>query len=180
MIKKIFLSLCIVLYAQFCFAGSPGGLFLLVIPVDSAKEYKVYVDSYFKKFYGTDNELSPSCQVTLGSFNVVAETQVSRFYLKRRPEGINNELLIDALNNKKSAKKLKKLTGNYKDDFIEGFHAILFYDLVDNEINFYGLSTISDGQNFEKSLLPLEQIQDNEKLGLALCQVIAKLPVPEP
>jgi len=150
----------------------------LVRPMDSAQEYKSYVDIYFKKFYGTDNELSPSCQISYGDFKAVARSQVSRFYLKRSPEGIDNQWLIDVLNNK-STKKLKKLASNYKDDYIDGFDAILFYDLIDKKIHFYGLSAISKKLIFEKSILPVDEIENNEKLGLAICQAIAKLPVPE-
>lgn len=151
----------------------------MVRPMDSAQEYKSYVDAYFKRFYGTDNELSPSCQISHGDFKAVARSKVDEFYLKRSPEGIDNQLLIDALNNNKSAKKLKKLTGNYKDDYIDGFDAILFYDLIDKKIHFYGLSAISKKLIFEKSILPVDEIENNEKLGLAICQAIAKLPVPE-
>lgn len=179
MIKYIFFF-CIAVYASFASAGSQGGHILLSVPMDSAQEYKSNVDAYFNYFYGIDNELSPSCKTISGMFEGKIKSQVDIFYLKRRPEGVDSQILREALNNKRIAKKLKQIIGNYKDDLIEGFDSILFYEVVNRKINFYGLSAISKKIIFEKSVLSVDDIQNNEKLGLALCQVIAKLPVPEP
>lgn len=180
MIKKTALIITQVLYSTFSYAGSPGGLYLLVVPMNSAIGYKSSIDSYFNKHYGTDNPLSPSCQVKIGEKEMTVKTQVDLFYLTRKPEYITDTILSDTQTKNIGIDKLKYIIKNYKDDLVNGFDAIVFYESTGTKINFYSLSAIREKSKIAKSTITTIQLKEDEELGKALCQVIADLPLPPP
>ncbi|MGB7801903.1 hypothetical protein [Buttiauxella sp.] len=168
------------LYSRLSFSGSPGGLFLVVVPMTSGVVLKDNIDSYFKKHYGVDNELSPTCDITFGKIKSRMRTSVDVFYLKTKPHEINNQLLEGTLKNKKYINRLSSIIGGYKDELVKGFDGILFYELVNNYINLYSLSSIDKSKGINKSTLLVDDVVDDVKLGQAICKVIVELPTPAP
>jgi hypothetical protein len=181
--RRIIISLSLFFcsfYSLSSFSGSPGGLYLLVVPMSSGLEFKENIDHYFKKYYGVDNELSPECEINIGKYKSKMKTSVDVFYLNTKPQSINEHLLTESLNNGTSVTKLRNLLVKYKDDNVSGFDAVLFYESVNGSINFYALSSLDKKSGIIKSSILTSSIVNDSKLGQALCMVIVNLPTPAP
>lgn len=169
------------LYSSFFISGSPGGLFLYVTPIESSFNGKDYIDNYFKKHYGVDNELAPSCEIPGATKMVGIRSAVDVYYLKTKIQGVDGDLLKDSINNNKAKAKLRKILVSYQDDIIlNGFDAILFYREIDHVVYFYGLSAIYKPEPLQKSSIAVGDLADENKLGQALCLALADLPTPAP
>ncbi|WP_159075443.1 hypothetical protein [Lelliottia sp. WB101] len=162
-------------------AGSAGGLFLFIIPMESNLSEKTVIDNYFKKNYGVDNALSPTCEITYHNKIEHARPMVDVFYLKTPVNGINETLLRKSIENDKDKNKLMVVLSKFRDDIVwNGFDAILFYNNVNDIINFYSISAIYKTMNVQNSSIAAADVLDDKKLGQAICKVLAKLPTPAP
>lgn len=174
------LLLLLFLYSNLSLGGSPGGLILYVHPLSSGLKYKKEVDAYFYKHYGVDNENAPSCSENYANRNDVYRPAVDVFYLKRRVDEINEALIENALKNKKERRKLRGILYNFRGEKVNfGFDGILIYGETDGIISFYGVSSFSKKNIVVESSLSANDIADETKLGLALCGIFSRLPVPE-
>lgn len=179
--KVLLLIIFIVLpYSSFTYCGSPGGLYLLVISMNSSLEYKNKIDDFFGKYYGVDNEHSPTCDVELGGKKMKFKPSIDIFYLNRKPKEINDVLLHKSLRSEKALTELKNISRNYKDDLITGFDAVIFYNKVNSDLYFYGFSTLDDDIPLIKSNISVRKIDEDTSLSIALCKIIAQLPTPAP
>jgi len=162
-------------------AGSAGGLFLFIMPMESNLSEKNVIDSYFKKHYGVDNALSPTCDITYHNKTEHARPMVDVFYLKTPVNGINETLLRKSTENNKDKNKLRGILSKFRDDIVwNGFDAILFYNKINDVINFYSVSTIYKTMDIQKSSIAAADVLDDMKLGQAICKALAKLPTPAP
>lgn len=106
---------------------------------------------------------------------------VDVFYLKKRVPEINEELVKNALKNKKARRNLRGILYNYRGEKVNfGFDGILIYAENDGVINFYGVSSFAKENEVVESSLLVSEIADEKKLGLELCKIFSRLPVPEP
>ncbi|VXD05892.1 conserved hypothetical protein [Enterobacterales bacterium 8AC] len=180
--KSIFLLILLffTLYSSFSLSGSSGGLYLLVVPMDSGEMYKENIDSFFKKYYGIDNESSPKCEIIFNREKSEIKPQVDVFYLNKKPVEVNESLLARVTADKKAVPQLRKVIQKYKDSIVDGFDAILFYK-VDNQFMYlYGVSSIDKNIRVVKYSISISDITNEEKLGGALCNILSQLPTPAP
>ncbi|MGG2077704.1 hypothetical protein [Lelliottia nimipressuralis] len=106
---------------------------------------------------------------------------VDVFYLKTPVNGINETLLKKSIENDKDKNKLMVVLSKFRDDIVwNGFDAILFYNNVNDVINFYSISAIYKTMNIQNSSIAAADVLDDKKLGQAICKVLAKLPTPAP
>ncbi|OMQ21474.1 hypothetical protein BMI79_15460 [Serratia oryzae] len=142
--------------------------------------YKERVDSFFKRNYGVDNEISPKCEITFGRERSEIKPQVDIFYLDKKPAEVNEGLLGRVVEDKSSSLQLRNIIHKYKDSSVNGFDAILFYKVDNQSVYFYGLSSIDKSSGIVKYSISTSDITNEEKLGGALCNVLSKLPTPAP
>jgi len=184
MINKLILFIILavsVSYSKLSVSGDPGGLFLFIMSTESDFNGKNYIDNYFRKHYGLDNELAPSCEI-LGATKIWGiKPKVDVYYLNSKIPGVDNDLLEKSIINKNSRSKLRKLLVNFNDKRIQGgFDAILFYKIKDAVVYFYGLSAIYKPEPLKKSSIAVSDLSDETKLGHAICLALAGLPTPAP
>ncbi|HEY4435873.1 MAG TPA: hypothetical protein VGN40_06890 [Lelliottia sp.] len=184
MINRIFLYFIIMLcffYSELSISGDPGGLFLTVMSMEPGFNGKNYIDDYFRKHYGLDNELAPACEISGATRNWEVQPKVDVYYLNSKIKGIDNDLLEKSIESKKSRSQLSTFLVGFNDKRVHGgFDAILFYKLKDDVVYFYGLSAIYKPEPLKKSSIAVSDLADENKLGHALCLALAGLPTPAP
>jgi len=184
MINKVIILFILVVsvsYSKLSISGDPGGLFLYVMSMESDFNGKNYIDNYFRKHYGLDNELAPSCKISSAKRSWEDQPEVDVYYLNSKIPGVDNDLLEKSIINKNSRSKLRKLLVNFNDKRVQGgFDAILFYKIKDAVVYFYGLSAIYKPEPLKKSSIAVSDLSDETMLGNAMCLALEGLPTPAP
>ncbi|EOF5384266.1 hypothetical protein ACK1ML_004288 [Salmonella enterica] len=178
-LKKYLVSIILLFFGFSCtmaIAGSPGGLWLVVIPLDNAVVYKDDINYFFNKVMGVDKYIA--CENTMVSVDV--------FYITRHPPKITTTLIDQALVDTDKLKLLKKYLRDYRDDWVtsnDGFNGLLSYKVIDENIQFYGFQSWSGGKESDEiyeSSLRIADLGNKEKLGNAICLALVKIPVSAP
>ncbi|HFS5794088.1 TPA: hypothetical protein ACH1J3_004117 [Citrobacter werkmanii] len=157
-------------------AGSPGGLWLVVMPLDNAVIYKQSVNAFLKKNMGVDKYIS--CDGYMVSADV--------FYITRHPPKITTMLIEQALSDNTGLHLLKKYLREYRDDLVtsdDGFNGLLTYKIMGKDLQFYGVQSWSGGKDSDeiyKSSLNASELNNEQKLSNAICLALKGIPVSAP
>lgn len=133
-IKSVILLLSIILTNPVC-AGSPGGLTVAVIPLPSAISYKQPVVDALN--YIRSDGGGVSC---IGySTHQSEQFNLERLYTNKT---FGSSIIYGALGDGNEMLVLKNRLRNYRDSKNNyGIDALLTYELKDDEIKFYGISS---------------------------------------
>ncbi|PIF23920.1 hypothetical protein [Candidatus Pantoea floridensis] len=88
--KKV-ITIFVLLYSFNVFSGDPGGISLYVKPLSSAIDYKYIIDEFFRKYYGVDNVITPTCD------SKDYTPYVDETYLNTSLKGVDDHDLLQAI-----------------------------------------------------------------------------------
>lgn len=146
-------------------AGSPDGMSVAAVGSTTGAPFASAVTRFFSD-YKRDG-------ISCGEDAL----RIERIYTTGLPRQITSELALGAAHDKARRKKLAKLLTSYRDDSLDhGFDAVLAYDVKDGQLRLYGISG-SLHQDVLESRLSVGAAQDQQKFNIAVCKVLASLPV---
>jgi hypothetical protein len=91
--------------------------------------------------------------------------------------GITPAMALGSTNDIKQRRSLGKVMARFRDKNHErGFDGALAYDVQDDKILLYGISAMPSVK-LHASVLPLTDLRDAKKTGLAICHALVHLPV---
>ena len=173
MLKLLFIFL---LFSANVFAGFPGGLWLVVMPLDNAISYKQSVNDFLNQNMGVDKHIS--CDGHMVSADV--------FYITRHPPEIATTLIEQALSDHSRLHTLKRYLREYRDELVtsdDGFNGLLTYKVIGKDLQFYGVQSWSndkDSDEIYKSSLNVSELDNEQKLSNAICLALKGIPVSAP
>lgn len=151
-------------------AGSPGGLQLLTLPTARALPYQATIASFFSRV-GHDAGAS-DCENAMLSVDTVYDKKA-----RVGNTGIDSQFALEAVFSKSRRRQLAAALNKFRDrDIKRGFDAALVYDVVGNDVVFYGVSAHA-GERVFTARVRVAETSDKAKVNAALCHVLVNLPV---
>lgn len=151
------------------FAGSPGGLQLVILPTESGMPYMPEIARFFERYNPDDGKSDCNdTQLHLGSGVTRTKTK-----------NISSPLALAAISDQKKRKQFTRALESYRDnDHESGFDGALVVDASGNVIKFYGISALM-AVKIQHASIPIAKASDPNALSLAICMAVIQLPVME-
>jgi hypothetical protein len=138
------------------FAGDAGGP--NIVWANLAKKDALKIDKNITAIVRADN---PMCW----------DASESHIYMKKRPAGLSNDLVREALvkNNSAAIKKISNILRNYRDEYTVGLDGIIAY-VSDEPLRMIGLTTGDTKQDIDL----IDPKNDLNALEASFCMVMPK------
>lgn len=148
-------------------AGSPGGLELLSLATSKAAPYAPVVAGYFKRV-GREAAAS-DCENGM--------VNVDKVQYQSPKKAITSQLVLEAVFSKARRQQLGMMLSKVRTQDVErGFDGALVYDVIGNDVVFYGVSA-EPSEKVRTARVPVAEIGQPARVDAALCHIMVNLPV---
>jgi len=166
-LKNIIASCMLSSACGLVFAGSPGGLQILLAGTPRAASHAGALVAFFKRYDPDSNDAD--CEN--------AQLNIDSVELHVEKTNISPELALDAANNARQRSKLATLMTRFRDRTHDrGFDGVLAYDVQNDNIVLYGISAMPSIKIYA-SAMPLADLHNEKKTSFAICHALVHLPV---
>jgi len=162
-----FLLGTLLLLAQASFAGTPGGLQILILhPTADESRFQAVVNGFFSR-YSPDDGME--CLDTLLNIDTVTSDTTIK--------NVTAESVVKAIASKAEHKTLAKKLATYRDaSHRRGYDAAITYRSEGDQLVFYAVGSFAETPA-RVSKLPLTALQDKARVDETICKALVHIPV---